>query len=233
MPFNPRYVPMRVGVLVSLVPLVTSCGLVTQPGTSTPVSRPASMNTRVLENPTALQKHVMFFDANQDGKLTPGETRSGFRRLGVSPLGSLASAILIHAGMTRITESGGIDISRIAFSKHGSDTGIYDSHGHFVQAAFDRMWTFDTDRSGSLTWTELKVMMAANRTDTAGSLASRAEFGLLIRVGADTTATEMGQSVPALSRARLQAFYDGSLFYVMAEERESAKWAEPLVDALP
>ena len=233
MPFNSRIVPSRLAVLTALLPLLASCGLPAQPGTSTPVSRQGVLNARALENPTALQKHVMFFDANHDGILTPGETRSGFRRLGVSPLGSLASAILIHAGMTRISESGGIDISRIAFSKHGSDTGIYDARGHFVQAAFDRMWTFDADRSGSLTWTELKAMMAANRTDTAGSLASRAEFGLLIRVGADTTATEMGQSVPALSRARLQAFYDGSLFYVMAEQRESGKRAEALVDALP
>ncbi|CAK9185209.1 unnamed protein product [Ilex paraguariensis] len=46
--------------------------------------------------PTALQKHVMFFDQNKDGILYPWETYQGGRAIGFGILRSTALAIFVH-----------------------------------------------------------------------------------------------------------------------------------------
>ncbi|MEB3186200.1 MAG: caleosin family protein [bacterium] len=210
--------------LFVLLPMLTGCGTHRVPASVT--GRVAAM-TATPADPSALQLHVMFFDADHDGYVTLSETRKGFQRLGVSSLGSLGAAVLTHAGLRGASEGTRISVARIESGKHGSDTGIYDARGHFVQAAFERMWAFDADRSGSLSGSELRKMIDTNRTDTIGYVASRGEFGLLLRIGADATVTENGETVPALSRARLMAFYDGTLFYKLAAAREGM---EPLPD---
>ena len=87
----------------------------------------------------------------------------------------------------------------------------------------DRIMSFDANESGSLSWTELKAMIAANKADTKGNLASKAEFGLLIAIGADTTEPESGEAVKAVSRKRLESIYTGTLFYDIAADRAHRK----------
>jgi len=46
-----------------------------------------------------------------------------------------------------------------------------------------------------------------------------AEWRLLLALAADTHVVEGGETVPALSAARVKSFYDGTLFYRLAKER--------------
>lgn len=210
---------LRLPFLASL--LLTGCGMVPSTTFKAPSTRLSAQ--AAIQNPTMLQRHVMFFDTNQDGTLKLAETRAGLRRLGVNSLTGFGGALFIHLGLR---EAGGagtdIEIVKIHLAKHKSDTGCVDAEGHFNPKAFARMMTFDANRSGSLSWTELKAMISANKQDGRGSLASRAEFGLLIKVGADTTEQEGTERVPALSEARLRSVYTGSVFEDIARAREQA-----------
>jgi len=69
------------------------------------------------------------------------------------------------------------------------------------------------------TATEITRMVNANRETLLGSLVSMVEWQTLLAVAADTRAVERRKSVPALSVARVKAFYDGTLFYRIAKER--------------
>jgi hypothetical protein len=71
----------------------------------------------------------------------------------------------------------------------------------------------------AFTATELTRMIKANRDTLAGYVASIAEWQLLLMIAADTNAVEGIHTVPALSVARLKSFYDGTLFYELAQER--------------
>lgn len=176
-------------------------------------------------NPTALQKHVLFFDADGNGLVTRFETVLGLRRLGMSNVKASAAAIVIHVALGPATTGrwGSLDVSvaNIKLGKHGSDTGAYDAEGRFVPEAFERMFaSFDANRSGSLSEAELLAMTAANsKLRPGGEAASKAEFQLLLLLAADATEAAEGGTVPALSRARLADFYDGSLFYKLAKRR--------------
>src|SRR5204863_2642102 len=46
---------------------------------------------------TPLQAHVAFFDTNNDGKITPAETRDGLARLGMSGAPQLLAGTSINA----------------------------------------------------------------------------------------------------------------------------------------
>jgi peroxygenase len=168
---------------------------------------------------TALQRHVAFFDWNGDGYITVLEDYRGLRALGIDPV--LASSFATAINGVLATPSRGfpsltIDLRRIATGIHGSDSGIYDDDGNFVPEAFERLFRdWDRDGSDGLDPGELlaRAVEDADLFDVFGVVTSGAEFGLLFVVAA-----EDGE----LSRARMRSFYDGTLFYVLAEEREGA-----------
>ncbi|TPW18992.1 MAG: putative peroxygenase 4-like [Elusimicrobia bacterium] len=174
-------------------------------------------------DPTALQKHVAFFDMDGNGLVTRFETTLSLRRLGMSNVKATAAALVIHVALGPATTGrwGSLDVSvaNIKLGKHGSDTGAYDAEGRFVPEAFERMFAeFDVNRSGSLSEAELLAMTAANsRLRPGGESASKVEFQLLLLLAGDASEAAGGGTVPALSRARLQDFYDGSLFYKLAK----------------
>jgi peroxygenase len=171
------------------------------------------------EEMTALQRHVAFFDWNGDGFITVLEDYRGLRALGIDPVLASGFATAINGALA--TPSRGfpsltIDLRRIATGIHGSDSGIYDDDGNFVPEAFERLFReWDLDGTGGLDPGELvaRAVEDADLFDVFGVVASGAEFGLLFVVAA-----EDGE----LSRARMRSFYDGTLFYVLAEEREGA-----------
>lgn len=171
---------------------------------------------------TPLQKHVKFFDADGDGKLKVSETRQGLKRLGLGGIEAALSAVVIHLGMAKTWDGFmQVAVERIARGKHDSDTDAYDENGHVNQARVDAIMAYDANRSGSVSASELSTMIEANKESTAGRLASKAEFGMLMKVAADASETENGKSVPAVSREQLQSLYDGTLFYRIAEAREA------------
>jgi len=191
------------------------------------MSRPSDIVALAAPAPaaelTALQKHVSFFDGDGDGLISRFETTLSLRRLGMSNVKATAAALVIHLALGPATTGrwGSLDVSvkDIKLGKHGSDTGAFDAQGRFVPEAFERMFAdFDANRSGSLCEAELTAMTAANsKLRPGGESASKAEFQLLLLLAADASEDAGGKPVPALSRTRLQEFYDGSLFFKLAK----------------
>jgi peroxygenase len=166
---------------------------------------------------TALQKHVDFFDSDHDGKITFLETYQGLRRLGIGAARSAVFGGVINAALgpsTSGTPSLTVDADHISAGRHASDTGVYDRNGRFVQRKFDRMFArYDEDGDGALDREELARLFEGNRTDLVGHVGSLAEFGLLFSLAGED---RKGRKV--LTRERLKRFYDGSLFYQLADE---------------
>lgn len=166
---------------------------------------------------TTLQKHVDFFDSDHDGKITLLETYQGLRRLGLGAARSMVFGGVINAALgspTSRTPSLTVDADHINAGKHASDTGVYDEKGQFVQRSFDRLFArYDGDGDGALDREELARLFEGNRTDLVGHLGSMAEFGLLLYLAGED---RKGRKV--LTRQRLKRFYDGSLFYQLADE---------------
>lgn len=176
---------------------------------------------------TALQKHVDFFDTNHDGKITLSDTYRGLRRLGFGTLRSAGFAGVINAALGSSTSrapSLTVDAGRIHAAKHRSDTGVYDQKGRFSPPRFNRLFAkYDANGDGALDGRELARLFSDNRTDLIGHLGSKAEFGLLMELAGET---RNGKKV--LTRQRLEHFYDGSLFYELAEDvasRRASEWA--------
>lgn len=187
-----------------------------------PVAAPAK------PKPTALQGHVDFFDRNKDGIIKQEETKQGLRDIGLPKIFSGAAALAIHKGLTpTVPNSSDIDVSKIHTTKHDSDTDAFDAQGHHVASKMAGIMKHDVNHSGSLSWSELKTMIKANKETTTGAIAAVGEFGLLHVLGADTTepGSKPGKTVKAVSRARLESVYDGTLFPNLAAER-AAKLAK-------
>ncbi|XP_002525985.2 probable peroxygenase 4 isoform X2 [Ricinus communis] len=172
-----------------------------------------------------LQKHVFFFDRNKDGLVYPWETFQGFRAIGCGILLSTASAIFINAGLSQKTRPGKfpsllfpIEVKNIQRSKHGSDSGVYDTEGRFVPEKFEEIFRKHAQsHPHALTSEELKEMLKANREpkDYAGWLASFAEWRTLYSLCKDKDGL--------LHEDTVRAVYDGSLFDHLEKEKESAK----------
>ncbi|KAH0759686.1 hypothetical protein KY290_023179 [Solanum tuberosum] len=85
---------------------------------------------------TPLEKHVMFFDINNDGIIYPSETYQAFRKMGRGIFRSMFAAVLIHFNLSHKTRPGKcpslffpIVVENIKYAIHGSDSGAYDSEG--------------------------------------------------------------------------------------------------------
>ena len=176
------------------------------------------------QNMTALQKHLSFFDQNHDGNLTRTETAQGLRKLGLSPVRAEVTGSLINAGIGVKSSDHWYDfttvnLSKIHSSKHGSDTGIYDTQGQFVQSKYDELWSrFDQGNKGALSQSDIQAMHASLSTDKVGDVASKAEFDLLMELAGQNRTMADGSSQRVLTKERMQQFYDGSLFYQLAGE---------------
>lgn len=187
------------------------------PGRVPPPSPPTAGSAPNSGTRTALQKHVDFFDTDHDGKITLFETYQGLRRLGLGAARSAVFGGVINAALGPTTSrapSLTVDASHIHAGKHGSDTGVYDEEGHFVRESFDRLFArYDGDEDEALDREDLARLFEGKRTDLLGHLGSVAEFGLLLSLAGEE---RNGRKV--ITRQRLEEFYDGSLFYKLADE---------------
>ncbi|MBK9087745.1 MAG: hypothetical protein IPL90_01305 [Holophagales bacterium] len=185
-------------------------------------SPPTARSAPISGSRTALQKHVDFFDTDHDGRITLFETYQGLRRLGLGAARSAVFGGVINAALgpsTSRAPSLTVNATHISAGRHGSDTGVYDEEGHFVKRSFDRLFTrYDGDEDGALGREDLARLFEGSRTDLLGHLGSMAEFGLLLSLAGED---RNGRKV--LSRQRLLEFYDGSLFYKLADEVESRR----------
>jgi len=186
---------------------------------------------------TALQKHVNFFDQDLDRQITRSETQVGLEDLGIGSVSAFFMAGVINGALGMATGSPWYDaftvlVDTIHQGKHGSNTGIYDKNGDYVQSAFDAIFdNYDADRNDELSEDEFESLYRGQYTDAAGSGASRAEFTILFDVAATERTRYETQTYgwgwwsythtstvtyEVLTRETLQSFYDGTLFYVIA-----------------
>ncbi|KAM7254700.1 hypothetical protein ACFE04_019941 [Oxalis oulophora] len=176
-------------------------------------------------NENLLQKHVAFFDRNQDGLVYPWETYQGFRAIGCGIMLSFASAFLINISLSRKTRPGKsfslqfpIEVKNIQMAKHGSDSGVYDSEGRFVPSQFEEVFKKHARTNGNaLTSDELMEMLKARREpkDYNGWLAAYSEWKVLYVLCKDKNGL--------LQKDTIRGVYDGSLFERLEKERLSNK----------
>ncbi|ESR61424.1 hypothetical protein CICLE_v10016732mg [Citrus x clementina] len=179
----------------------------------------------IPSNENVLQKHVAFFDRNHDGIVYPWETFQGFRAIGCGIPLSTGAALFINMGLSSKTRPGKfpsllfpIEIKNIHKSKHGSDSGVYDSEGRFVPSKFEEIFTKHAcTQPNALTSDELMGMLKANREpkDYGGWVAAYSEWKILYVLCKDKNGL--------LRKDTVKAVYDGSLFEHMEKEHESAK----------
>jgi len=172
---------------------------------------------------TPLQKHVAFFDQNQDNLITRSETTAGLRSLGLGPASSLLAGAVINAGLGRTT--GGslftVDVRNIHRGKHPQDSGVYDARGFFDAPRFESFWTELTASSASKDRiTEKEVEKFINGGDKAVMRAvSTLEWDLLLELAGERD----GRGNTFLTKERVQSFFDGSLFHTIADEVKAAR----------
>ncbi|KAI4313730.1 hypothetical protein L6164_026686 [Bauhinia variegata] len=172
-----------------------------------------------------LQKHVSFFDRNDDGIIYPWETYEGFRAIGSGIPLSIGASLFINIGLSQSTRPGKfpsplfpIVIKNIHKAKHGSDSGVYDHEGRFVPSKFEEIFKKHArTHPDSLTSEELKEMLKANREpkDFKGWIAAYSEWKILYEFCKDKKGL--------LHKNIVRAVYDGSLFEKMEKDHQEKK----------
>ncbi|KAD4983123.1 hypothetical protein R6Q59_002782 [Mikania micrantha] len=173
-----------------------------------------------------LQKHVKFFDRNNDGVIYPWETFQGLRAIGCGILLSSIAAVFINVALSRKTRPGQkypnllfpIDIANIKMAKHGSDSGVYDTHGRFVSSKFEEIFhKYARTYQDALTADELNEFIKGNREpkDYKGWIGGLTEWKILYYLAKDKNGL--------LRKDTIRAVYDGSLFEKMAAEMSTKK----------
>lgn len=165
---------------------------------------------------TALQTHVSAFDPNKTGLVTTKTTAEGLQKMGVTPGWSKFIATVINAGLGPAT-GGNLSttvVPTITQAEHEGDTGVFDAKGKFSPDRLDQIMTsFDRNKDNALSLDEIHQMQFNNAKTPKGAATTKLEFGLLLSMFSDTTVKgKNGQAEPALSKAQLTKFYDGSLF---------------------
>ncbi|KAK1999483.1 Caleosin-domain-containing protein [Colletotrichum falcatum] len=175
---------------------------------------------------TVLQQHVMFWDRNNDGVITPIDVWVGFRDLGFNLATCLLAATVIPLAFSYGTVMQYSYIPDPFFrlyvggmhkAKHGSDSGVYDSEGRFVPQRFEDVFANCSARKDdALTLGEVFGLMSRNRcaVDPFGWSASFFEWV--------TTWTLLAKD-GKIHKEDLRRVYDGSLFWEIRNKRRSGK----------
>ncbi|XP_073144681.1 probable peroxygenase 4 [Henckelia pumila] len=172
-------------------------------------------------NLNVLQKHIMFFDQDNDGIIYPSETFRGFREVGCGIFLSSMASLLINVSLSRKTRPGKpfsfkfpIEVKNIHLAKHGSDSGVYDKQGRFVPSKFEEIFAkHAVTHPDSLTSKELESFIKSKREpkDYAGWVAAYVEWNILYMLCKDKNGL--------LHKDVVRNAFDGSLFEKMAKER--------------
>ncbi|KAJ9191530.1 hypothetical protein DTO032I3_8763 [Paecilomyces variotii] len=142
-------------------------------GPSIDSPRGSPKDSHKYEDYTLLQQHVLFWDRDNDGQITPIDTYIGFRELGFNIIFSLLAVLVINLNFsypTRLAYSWFPDpffrvyVPSIHKAKHGSDSGAIDNEGHFVSQAFENIFAkYDRENRGCLSLADIFRMMKGQR----------------------------------------------------------------------
>lgn len=170
-------------------------------------------NSIDLSTMTPLQKHIEYFDRNKDGILTPIETWVAFRALGYNIIMTLLAIFLIHGTMSYASLDSWIPdiffriyIKNIRRCKHGSDTGMYDHKGLFIEKNFEKIVKEFSSTNEYFTYKEIWNMTEQLRVanDFYGWIAAKFEW---------TFFYVLCQQNGKVHKNYLLGLIDGSLFY--------------------
>lgn len=176
-------------------------------------------------NATTLQQHVLWFDFDGDGVIWPWDTYKGFRKLGFGVLFSAVALGVIHGTFSYPTLHSWLPhpgmpiyLDRMHRTKHGSDSEVYDTEGRFVPEKFEEIFSkYDSQNKGGLSWNDIQEMVYGNMNvnDPVGWIAERLEWWTLYYMCKD----EQG----IVSKEKIRAQYDGSLWPIIAAEVEEKR----------
>jgi len=193
------------------------------PAHKVPSLTPDSFSSSGTKGYNAFQRHGAFFDLDNDHKVTLKEMVQGLMDMGVSRQSALRLAPIINGGLA-LPEGHlmSVDLDAIQAEVDPNTPGAFDAKGHFDVAKFDRMFAYDHGGKGSLTEAEIGELVDHSSLSSFGKIRVKAGYAELFKLAADTTKVvkdDKGrdQSVPALSRSVLQAFFTGTVFYQVAE----------------
>lgn len=173
---------------------------------------------------TALQRHCAFFDRDGDGVISLTDTFKGLRALGFNFLVCIAATVFIHLTMSYQTSPSWIPspwmpiyLERINRCHHGSTTKAYDFIGNVVSypAVENVFFQFDPKKQGGLNYWQL-IWMLWHLRDSFDF------FGWALSVfwwtGLWLLAADPRNGI--LSYETMIAQYDGSLFYLLEQQRK-------------
>jgi peroxygenase len=173
---------------------------------------------------TALQRHVAYFDGNDDGLVGRRETYRGIRALGVGVGWSAVLAAIIVVALGKLTGGGWttVRIANIHRGKHPSDTGVFDSGGALVLPRFQAIFASVAQSSAPdrISFVEFRAFMKLGPQSAVGDFFSWAEAKLFFCVAADCTKREGAGDVPAIRKRTLLRFYRGELLPRIARLRK-------------
>ena len=176
---------------------------------------------------TELQRHCAFFDRDGDGIISFTDTFKGLRALGFNWLACLGITVFVHLTMSYQTSPSWIPslrmpiyLERINRSRHGSTTKAYDFVGNVVSypAVENVFFQFDPKQQRGLNYLQLLWMLWSLRDsfDLFGWALS-----LFWWTGLWLLAANPKNGI--LSFETMIAQYDGSLFYLIEQNRKLNK----------
>jgi len=183
-------------------------------------------------NMAPLQKHILYFDTDNDGQVSMRDIYRGCRNMGMNIPLAIFNAVVICLTLHWVTRQHIwdrpwlFDVNHAGWAKHGSDTDIYERTGDFNEGRFDafcKRW--DPNNTGYFTWPTLwrRIKEDRDMLDLFGWSAAFLEWSMLYLIAA-----EPGKG---LSRDTVRKCYDGTLFLELQKrhltsQRERAHRAE-------
>ncbi|MFN3428954.1 MAG: caleosin family protein [Candidatus Sericytochromatia bacterium] len=191
----------------------------------------------------AMQRHGAFFDADNDHKVTVKETAEGLQDLGLSAKKAGRLAPIVNIGLALPQKNfKTIELDRLQANIDPKTPGAFDAVGNFDAAKFEAMFAFDGGKTGSLTQAEVGRLIDASALSAIGKFRTKAGYGLLFEVAADTQKPVLDASgkpvlgkdgkpqvAPALTRERLKSFFLGTIFHDIAAAKGNPR---PVHDGL-